>query len=187
MGESSYLSNHFLIAMPAMQDPNFSRGVTFVCQHTDEGAMGIMVNRVSDLKLADVLEQMQMSTQIEAVATAPVYIGGPVQPERGFVLHDGGGSWDTSFAISDQISVTTSRDILAAMAEGRGPKRALVALGYAGWSAGQLEQEMLDNAWLTVSAAPELIFSTPPEERWTAAARLIGVDPMMISDHAGHA
>ncbi len=187
MGDSTYLGNHFLIAMPAMLDPNFVRGVTFVCQHTDEGAMGILVNRVSDLKLADVLEQMKLSTAIDEVASAPVFIGGPVQPERGFVLHETGGTWDSSFAISDALSVTTSRDILAAMAEGRGPKRAMVALGYAGWSAGQLEQEMLDNAWLTVSAAPDLIFATPPQERWTAAAALIGVDPILISDHAGHA
>ena len=184
---SSYLSNHFLIAMPRMADPNFTRGVTFLCQHTGEGAMGIIVNRMSDLKLGDVLSQMNLTTEIEAVSLAPVFIGGPVQPERGFVLHEPGGNWDSSFTISEELAVTTSRDILAAMAEGRGPKRSLVALGYAGWSAGQLEQEMLDNAWLTVQADSGLIFDTPMERRWEAAAQLIGVDLTMMADNAGHA
>jgi putative transcriptional regulator len=187
MPEATYLSNHFLIAMPRMADPNFARGVTFLCQHTGEGAMGIIVNRVSDLKVGDVLSQMKLRTEIEAVSMAPVYIGGPVQPERGFVLHEPGESWDSSFTISDQLAVTTSRDILAAMAEGKGPKRWVVALGYAGWSAGQLEQELLDNAWLTVRADSGLIFDTPMERRWEAAAQLIGVDLTMMSDNAGHA
>jgi putative transcriptional regulator len=187
MTEATYLTNHFLIAMPGLADPNFSRGVTFVCQHTGEGAMGILVNRVSDLKLSDVLAQMHMHSEIAAVADAPVYIGGPVQPERGFVLHETGGEWDSSFAITEQLSVTTSRDILQAIADGRGPKRAIVALGYAGWSEGQLEHEMRDNAWLTARATPELIFDTPLERRWDAAARLVGIDPAMLSDYAGHA
>jgi putative transcriptional regulator len=184
---ATYLSNHFLIAMPGMQDPNFLRGVTFVCQHTDEGAMGLVINRAADITLSDVLRQMRMSTQIDDVARAPVYIGGPVQPERGFVLHDAGERWDSSFAISDEIAITTSRDILQAMAEGRGPKRTMVALGYAGWSAGQLEAEMKDNAWLTARADSKLIFDTPLAQRWEAAARSVGIDPFLLSDHAGHA
>lgn len=184
---ATFLTNHFLIAMPALQDPNFSRGVTFVCQHSGEGAMGLLVNRVSELKLGDVLTQMRIGTTIREVASAPVYIGGPVQPERGFVLHEPCGDWDSSFSISDQLCVTTSRDILAAMAEGKGPKRSLVALGYAGWSEGQLELEMRDNAWLAANASTELIFTTPIEKRWEGAARLVGFDPAMLSDHGGHA
>lgn len=187
MADATYLDHHFLIAMPSLADGNFSRGVTFVCQHTDEGAMGLLVNRLSPLRLADVLEQMRLGTDIEAVAQAPVFIGGPVQPERGFVLHDAGGQWESSFAVSDALAVTTSRDILVAMAEGRGPRRAIVALGYAGWVAGQLEQELRENAWLTAPADPALIFETPVEKRWEAAAALVGVDLAKISDYAGHA
>lgn len=187
MPDTTWLTDHFLIAMPSMLDPNFSRGVTFVCQHTSDGAMGILVNRRSDLVLSDVLAQMKLKTGIEAVARAPVYIGGPVQPERGFVLHSRGGDWDSSFDISAQLSVTTSRDILAAIAEGKGPANALVALGYAGWTAGQLDQEILDNAWLTAQADPALIFDTPCEQRWNAAARLVGVDPSQLSAYSGHA
>ena len=187
MPHTTWRTDHFLIAMPSMLDPNFSRGVTFVCQHTRDGAMGILVNRRSDLLLSDVLAQMKLKTAIDAVARAPVYIGGPVQPERGFVRHSRGGDWDSSFDISDQLSVTTSRDILAAIAEGQGPANALVALGYAGWTAGQLDQEILDNAWLTAKADPALIFGTPCEQRWSAAARLVGVDPSQLSDYAGHA
>ncbi|HVF35309.1 MAG TPA: YqgE/AlgH family protein [Candidatus Saccharimonadia bacterium] len=187
MEKGRYLTNHFLIAMPSLLDPNFSRGVTFVCQHSKDGAMGIIINRAAPLTLGDVLAQMDITTGIEAVASAPVYLGGPVQPERGFVLHDTGESWDSSFDISETLAVTTSRDILAAMAEGKGPKRALIALGYAGWSEGQLEQEVRDNAWLTVAAAPQLIFDTPLDERWNAAAALVGIDMSLMSDQAGHA
>lgn len=187
MDEGRYLTNHFLIAMPSLLDPNFSRGVTFICQHSKDGAMGIIINRAAPLTLGDVLAQMEITTGLDAVASAPVYLGGPVQPERGFVLHDAGGSWDSSFEISEALAVTTSRDILAAMAEGKGPKRAIIALGYAGWSEGQLEQEVRDNAWLTVAATPQLIFETPLDERWSAAAALVGIDMSLMSDQAGHA
>ena len=187
MDEGQYLTNHFLIAMPSLLDPNFSRGVTYVCQHSKEGAMGIMINRVAPLTIGDVLAQMNITTGIETLAAAPVFFGGPVQPERGFVLHDTGGKWDSSFEISEVLAVTTSRDILAAMAEGKGPRRAIVALGYAGWSEGQLEQEMRDNAWLTANATPGLIFETPLEQRWNAAAALVGIDLSLLSDQAGHA
>ena len=187
MDEGRYLTNHFLIAMPSLLDPNFSRGVTFICQHSKDGAMGIIINRAAPLTLGDVLAQMDITTGLEEVASAPVYFGGPVQPERGFVLHDAGGRWDSSFEISETLAVTTSRDILAAMAEGKGPKRAIIALGYAGWSEGQLEQEVRDNAWLTVAASPQLIFETPLDERWSAAAALVGIDMSLMSDQAGHA
>ena len=187
MDEGRYLTNQFLIAMPSLADPNFSRGVTFVCQHSKDGAMGILVNRVAPLTVGDVLAQMNITTDLEALAQAPVYFGGPVQPERGFVLHDAGGSWDSSFEVSPELQVTTSRDILAAMAEGKGPKRAIVALGYAGWSEGQLEEEVRENAWLTAQASPGLIFETPLDQRWSAAAAIVGIDLSLMPDQAGHA
>ena len=187
MAEASFLTNQFLIAMPTMADPNFARGVTYVCQHTADGAMGLLINRLSDYKLGDVLAQMKLTTEIAAVAQAPVYIGGPVQPERGFVLHETGGEWDSSFRINERLAVTTSRDILVAMSEGGGPQRYLVALGSSGWSPGQLEQEMVDNAWLTTDAELELIFRTPLEQRWHAAVALVGVNLSALSDYAGHA
>ena len=188
MRQLATLSNQLLIAMPAMRDPNFARGVTFLCQHNDEGAMGLMINRLSEYRLGDVLAQMNLSTELPEVNDAPVLIGGPVQPERGFVLHVPAGNWESSFHISDRICVTTSRDILIAMAEGHGPDRAVVALGYAGWSPGQLEQELRDNAWLTVPAQEGLLFDTPLDARWEAAAALLGVSNMaQLTDYAGHA
>lgn len=182
-----FLTNQFLIAMPALADPHFARGVTFLCQHNEDGAMGLMINRALDLRLSDVFAQMNITDALDEVASAPVFFGGPVQTDRGFVLHEAGRAWDSSFAVTPELAVTTSRDILAAMARGEGPSRALVALGYAGWSAGQLDQEMLDNAWLTAEARAGLIFDTPIEQRWEAAARLVGIDPAHLSGYAGHA
>lgn len=184
---SSYLANHLLIAMPGLEDPNFSRGVTFLCQHNADGALGIVVNRLSTLTLGEVLEQMDISTQNTALAQMPVYAGGPVQMDRGFVVHEPGGDFDSTFKVSDQVCVTTSRDVLAAMAEGRGPRRALVALGYAGWGAGQLESEIKENAWLNVPSSASILFETPLEARWMAAAQLAGVDMRVLTDYAGHA
>lgn len=187
MDAARYLANHFLIALPSMEDPNFSRGVTLVCQHTAEGAMGLLVNRLSDYILGDVLEQMNIRTRIEHLATAPVLLGGPLQPERGFVLHTPGPSWDSTYAVSDVLSLTTSRDVLEAMAEGKGPAQGVVALGYAGWGENQLEGELQDNAWLTVEADSSILFSTPIEDRWMSAARLMGVDMTLLTAYAGHA
>ncbi|MGH8213649.1 MAG: YqgE/AlgH family protein [Rhodanobacteraceae bacterium] len=188
MPDTSSLTGHFLIAMPALGDPNFARGVTFVCQHGEEGTMGLVVNRASEYSLGEVMAQMQMRCESEGVAATQVLIGGPVMVERGFVLHQPDErKWDSSFRISDALAVTTSRDILAAMAQGNGPKRALIALGYAGWGAGQLEQELRDNAWLTVEADQRILFDTALEDRWNAAVALVGVDPSKLSDYAGHA
>ncbi|MBL8244474.1 MAG: YqgE/AlgH family protein [Rhodanobacteraceae bacterium] len=184
---SSYLANHLLIAMPGLSDPNFSRGVTLLCQHSAEGALGIVVNRLSNFTLGEVLEQMNISTSVPGLAETPVYAGGPVQTDRGFVVHEAGAAWDSTFRVSDQVAVTTSRDVLAAMAEGRGPQRALVALGYAGWGAGQLEDEIRENSWLSVPASGSILFDTPLEQRWQAAARLAGVDMRLVTDYAGHA
>lgn len=182
-----FLSDHFLIAGPSLHDPNFERGVTLVCQHTAEGAMGLLINRLSEYRLGDVLSQMQIETRLAAVADAPVLLGGPVQPDRGFVLHDPGGEWDSTFEVSGELSLTTSRDILVAMADGTGPARAVVALGYAGWTEGQLESELSENSWLTVAADTRILFATPIEQRWLAAAQLMGVDLRFMTDYSGHA
>ncbi|GMU43043.1 MAG: YqgE/AlgH family protein [Xanthomonadales bacterium] len=187
MLKPTYLANHLLIAMPGLADPNFSRGVTFLCQHSAEGALGIVVNRLSNFRLGEVLEQMQISTSVRGLAEQPVYAGGPVQTDRGFVVHAPGDAWDSTFKVSDEVAVTTSRDVLAAMAQGRGPQRALVALGYAGWGAGQLEDEIRGNAWLSVPAQGSILFETPLETRWQAAAMLAGVDMRLLIDYAGHA
>jgi putative transcriptional regulator len=181
------LTNHFLIAMPGLQDPNFSRTVTYVCEHTEQGAMGIVINRPTDICLGEMLNQLNIKSNDRRVLDALVYLGGPVQPERGFVLHSAGEGFDSTLSITPQISVTTSRDVLEAIAEGKGPKRRLIALGYAGWGGGQLEQEMSANAWLSGPADEEIMFSLPANARWQAAAHLLGVDLNLLSGEAGHA
>lgn len=173
--------------MPALEDPNFSRSVTLLCQHNAEGAMGLVLNRAADLTLGELLEQMQISTQDASLAATPVLLGGPVNTERGFVLHTPAADYHSSMHLADGLVLTTSRDVLEAMAIGAGPEHALVALGYAGWSAGQLEQELLDNAWLTSPAPQQLLFHTPLEQRWAQAVALAGVDPLRLSRFAGHA
>lgn len=187
MAESPYLTNHFLIAMPGLADPNFFHTVTYICEHDADGAMGLVINRPLDMRLDDVFEHMQLSASDPYIADLPVYQGGPVQPERGFILHQPLGNWEATMQVTGDTGVTASQDILAAMAEGRGPSRALIALGYAGWGAGQLEHEMAENAWLSGPADPRVIFDTPVEKRWEAAAALIGVDVNLLSGDAGHA
>lgn len=187
MDNSNYLSNHFLIAMPGLGDPNFYQSVTYICRHDGEGALGIVVNRPLDLTLADVFAQMSLEVSDQALAGQSVLAGGPVQPECGFVVHDRDAAFESSLEISSSLALTTSRDVLAAMAEGRGPNRALVALGYAGWGAGQLERELAENAWLSVPCESNILFATPFEDRWAAAARLLGVDIAQLSHPAGHA
>jgi putative transcriptional regulator len=187
MADTTPLTNQLLIAMPTLRDPNFARGVAFLCQHGEDGAMGLMVNRLSEYRLGDVLAQMNMHSDLVDVVDAPVLIGGPVQPERGFVLHSPGGDWESSFHISEHIAVTTSRDILIAIAAGKGPRHAVVTLGYSGWSPGQLEQELYENHWLTAPANERVLFETPLEERWEAAAGLVGVNLFQLASYAGHA
>jgi putative transcriptional regulator len=184
---SSSLSNQLLIAMPSLRDPNFARGVTLLCQHSDEGAMGLMINRLSEYRLGDVLSQMNLNSDLAAVIEAPVLIGGPVQPERGFVLHSPQGEWESSFRISPDVCVTTSRDVLAAIAAGSGPHHSIVTLGYASWGPGQIEHELIENAWLTAPAADSILFRTPVENRWEAAAALVGVNLVQLAGYAGHA
>jgi putative transcriptional regulator len=181
------LTNNFLIAMPSMRDPSFKRGVAFLCQHGEDGAMGLLINRLSEYRLGDVLAQMNLSSTNAEVGDSPVLIGGPVQPERGFVLHAPHGQWESSFKISESICVTTSRDILVAIAEGRGPDRALVTLGYSGWGAGQIESELKENAWLTAPVSDPILFDTPIEQRWDAAAALVGVSIANLTSYSGRA
>jgi putative transcriptional regulator len=185
--EMSSLSNHFLIAMPNMRDPSFVRSVAFMCQHNADGAMGVVVNRLSEYRLGDVLAQMGLKSDLAEVEDAPVLIGGPVQPERGFVLHVPHGNWESSYKVSESLCVTTSRDVLVAIAEGRGPQRALVALGYAGWGAGQIETELKENGWLTAHSSDEILFDTPLEQRWDAAAALVGASISNLAGYAGNA
>ncbi|BCT92820.1 UPF0301 protein [Lysobacter helvus] len=181
------LANRLLIALPALADPQFARSVTLVCQHDEEGAMGVVVNKPSEYTLGDVFQQMGIEAEDPALLGQVVLSGGPVHPERGFVLHDGGDGFDSTLAVSDKLYLTTSRDILEAMAGGKGPKHAVVALGCAGWGAGQLEHELTEDSWLMVPVAPGLLFDTPIDARWQAAAGSIGVDLAQVADYSGHA
>ncbi len=171
-----------------MADPNFSGSVTYVCHHDDEGASGITINRSSGLCIREVLEQIDIDCRRSDIEEDPVLIGGPVQQQHGFVLHtrDGNG-WGSSFVITEQLALTTSKDVLEAMAINDGPRRQLFALGYCGWGPGQLEQEILDNAWLTAPAPMDLLFDVPLSDRWQEAATLLGVDLSLLSSQAGHA
>jgi len=187
MESATSLSNHFLIAMPGLQDSNFYRTVTYICEHDEQGAMGIIINRPLDFDLADILNQMEITPESTESIHQPIFSGGPIQTERGFVLHSTGQSWDATVQVTPEISITTSRDILGAIASGKGPENSLVALGYAGWSEGQLEQELTSNAWLSGPADSQIIFTQPPEQRWKAAAQLLGVDLNLMSGEAGHA
>lgn len=187
MDSDTSLINQLLIAMPGMEDPNFSSTVTLICEHNDDGALGIIINRPLTLKLSGIFDQLAVEDADPQVAGGTVMAGGPVGTERGFVLHGKDHSFENTLAVSDDIQLTLSRDVIDAMAAGDGPQKSLVAIGYAGWEPGQLEQEMLANSWLNVTATPELIFDTPFEERWDSAARLLGVDIASISPDAGHA
>lgn len=187
MNDTTYLTGQLLIAMPGLGDPNFDHTVTYVCDHNEDGALGIVVNRPTDMTLGQVLQQMELPAMEDGVGVQPVLQGGPVQPERGFVLHDSGAEYASTLEVADGVRITTSKDILEALAAGIGPQRCLFALGYAGWAEGQLEAEMSANAWLTVPGAPEILFETPFENRWRRAAELIGVDITALSSGAGHA
>lgn len=187
MATSGYLTNQFLIAMPNLLDPNFFHSVTYICEHNHLGAMGIVINQPVDLTIGDLMEQMGLAATGADMATRPVYRGGPVDEEHGFVLHQPHGDWESTLPIGGDIAITTSNDILHAMVDGRGPERYLIALGYAGWGAGQLEQELLENAWLCGPADARVIFETPTEQRWEAAAALLGVNIHHVIGDAGHA
>lgn len=173
--------------MPGMADPNFSTTVTLICEHNEDGALGIVINRPLTLKLSGLFEQLNVEHPDPGCGNAAVLMGGPVGTERGFVLHGPGRSYENTLSVSDDIQLTLSRDVIDAMATGEGPEKSLVALGYAGWQPGQLEEEMLANSWLNVPATSELVFDTPYAKRWDSAARTLGIDIASMSPDAGHA
>jgi putative transcriptional regulator len=187
MSTDNSLTNQLLVAMPWFSDPNFGQSVTLICEHSDKGALGIVLNKPLPMKLGEVLTQMHLAPSTAEIGERAVLRGGPLYQDRGFVLHRPGGKWDSSHRISDQIQVTTSRDVLAAIASGEGPKDAFIALGYASWEAGQLEREMTDNAWLTVPMDERIVYELPFEQRWAAAWQLLGIDSASVSLVAGHA
>ncbi|MDP2751171.1 MAG: YqgE/AlgH family protein [Rhodocyclaceae bacterium] len=189
------LVNHFLIAMPSMVDPNFSKTLTYICEHNANGALGIIVNRPIDMDMANLFERVAIQLKEEndngliasPFAGMPIYFGGPVQINRGFVLHRPAGVWQATLKVTPEIALTSSRDILLSMGESGEPANAIITLGHAGWAAGQLEWELGQNTWLTVNADPKIIFDLPPEERFQAAIRLLGFDLAHLSSVAGHA
>ena len=173
--------------MPAMADPNFSRTLTYIAEHNADGALGIIINRPIDLTVQALFERVEVSLDTPGYADLPVYFGGPVQTDRGFVLHRPAGEWQSSLRVNDEFALTSSKDILHSLGTLGEPREVLITLGYSGWGAGQLEDELAQNAWLTVSADPEIIFDLPPEERLAAAMQLLGVDFANLSEVAGHA
>ena len=179
--------NHFLIAMPSLTEGMFAHTITYICEHSDQGAMGIVINQPMGMPLRDILDHLNIGDAC-AHLDDPVMAGGPVQTDRGFVLHRTGAQrWDSTLVITDEISLTTSRDILDSMAHAEGPGDSLVALGYAGWGAGQLEDEIAANTWLTLPADSDIIFSVPVERRLDAAAAKLGVNMSLLAPGAGHA
>jgi putative transcriptional regulator len=191
MGSRIDLTNQFLIAMPGMADDTFAGTVVYLCEHTENGALGLVINKPIDIKLKNLFEKVELSLDREELAELPVYFGGPVQTERGFVLHekqgDDGGAYSSTMSVPGGLAMTTSKDVLEALSSGTGPKKVLVTLGYSGWQAGQLEDEIGRNGWLTVDADPAVIFDTPIEQRYERAVALLGIDPRMLSQEAGHA
>jgi len=184
------LTNQFLIAMPGMGDDTFSGAVVYLCEHTEKGALGLVINKPIDITLKNLFQKVELSLDSPALAELPVFYGGPVQTERGFVLHEKLGDepvYSSTLSIPGGLEMTTSKDVLEALSHGAGPKRLLVTLGYSGWAAGQLEDELGRNSWLTVDAVPEIIFDTPVAQRYDRAVSLLGFDPRMLSQEAGHA
>ena len=181
------LTHHFLIAMPNMVDPYFAKSLTYICEHNDQGALGVVVNRPIDLSLQALFERIDLKLEPHELRDIPVYFGGPVQTDRGFVLHKPVGDWHSTLNVRDSLGLTTSKDILEAVGKGGGPAKMLVTLGYSGWAAGQLEHELGQNAWLTVEAGEQIIFDLPAEEKLPAAMELLGVDFARLSEESGHA
>lgn len=181
------LTGHFIIAMPGLMDENFNHTVTYICEHDENGTFGIVINRETDITLEEVIEQMSIKSQENSEHKQSVFLGGPVQQGRGFILHNPTGNWDSSLKVNDRIALTTSRDIIEAIAHDEGPETSIIALGYAGWGPGQLEHEIADNAWLNCPAEEQIIFKTPSDQRWEAAAQLIGIDLTLLTQDPGHA
>ena len=184
---STNLTNHFLVAMPGMVDPHFSKTLTFICEHSEKGAIGVVINKPTDITLDRLFAEIHIQIEDHALARQTVFFGGPVLTDRGFVLHQPLGDWGSTLKVSETIGLTTSKDILEALAQGKGPSRVLVTLGYAGWGPGQLEDEIVRNGWLTVEANCDVIFNLPYQEKLTAAMALLGLNFGNLSDVAGHA
>lgn len=185
--QSMNLTDHFLIAMPAMDDPYFSRTLIYIAEHNDQGALGLIVNRPIDMDLATLFEKIEVPLESPNVGRLPVYFGGPVQTDRGFVLHRPVGNWQSTLAVTSEVGLTSSRDVLQAVGKDGQPGEIMVTLGYSGWSAGQLENELVQNAWLTVPADPRILFELPFEERLPSAMETLGIDFANLSEKAGHA
>lgn len=183
----SSFKHQFLISMPSMAESHFAHTITYVCDHDEEGAMGLIINRPTDIPLNEIFSQLEIDDNTRAHAHQPIYSGGPVQTDRGFILHPNDKQWDSTINIAGNISLTTSKDILSAIARGEGPSDSLVALGYAGWGAGQLEEELADNFWLIVPASEDIIFNTPHDERLKAAVAQLGIRLEQLSPDSGHA
>jgi putative transcriptional regulator len=184
---AGYLTNQLLIAMPTLGDENFAQSVTLICDHSASGALGLILNKPLQMDMGEIFRQLQIDMGGEATGRRPVLRGGPVQADRGFVVHRAGGQWESTLRVSDAIHVTTSRDVLRAIARGEGPGDAFLVLGYAGWESGQLEDEIRANAWITAPVEPKLVFEVPFEKRWNAAAELLGVELSRISPVSGNA
>jgi len=190
------LTNHFLIAMPGLQDEMFSRSVVYVCEHSERGALGLVINKPGEMSLKSLFEKVELPLRREDLSGAPVFQGGPVQTERGFVLHEplypsegkaGESVYASTMMIPGGLEMTTSKDVLEALSTGAGPRKVLVSLGYAAWGEGQLEAELSDNSWLTVAASNSVIFDTPVAQRYDQALQLLGFESWMLSPDAGHA
>ncbi len=185
--DSYNLTGHFLIAMPSLDDGFFNHAVTYICEHDETGSFGIIINQETSLTLKQIVKEMKIKIQNNYNEDQPVFIGGPVDQGRGFVLHQPIGNWQSTLKVTDKVALTTSKDILQAIVNDAGPENSIVALGYAGWTAGQLDNEIANNTWLSCPAEEQIIFDTPAEERWKAAAKLIGIDLSLLSHDAGHA
>nr|WP_229632246.1 YqgE/AlgH family protein [Pseudoduganella violaceinigra] len=184
------LANHFLIAMPSMQDPIFGGTVVYVCEHNENGVLGVVINKPTDMTMEVLFDRIDLEVSSAAerhLESEPIMFGGPVQDDRGFVLHTPGAHYSSSLTVTSDVAFTTSIDVLEAVARGNGPERMMVSIGYAGWSPGQLEDELARNGWLTVAADPRVVFDVPIEERYQAAIKLLGFDPLMLNSEAGHA
>ena len=181
------LTGHFLIAMPSLNDGIFNKAVTYICEHDESGSFGIIINQQTSITLEQIASEMKIETSDNYNHNKPIFLGGPVDQGRGFILHRPSGEWKSSLKVNDKVALTTSQDILQALVHDEGPKDCIVALGYAGWAAGQLDEEIASNTWLSCPADEQIIFDTPIEERWKAAANLIGIDLSLLSNDAGHA
>lgn len=191
MSDNFSLGNHLLIAMPSLNDPNFQQTVSYICEHNNEGAMGIIINRPTELTFTDLCEQLEIEITDTDTAGYPIFDGGPVETGRGFILHTPVGEWESTLAITKDIGLTMSQDILEAIAEGyaadnKPPEHFIITLGYAGWSEDQIEDEISENVWLNVPASPNILFHTPIEQRWTAAAAILGINLQQLSTDIGH-